>query len=378
MWKNKKHEFDEYAKMWNDKHQYILYGAGNLGREFFDKFSDKINIIGFCDSDKTKIGETFCGKVVNGLEDFEDCKIIVTSRYYAEIKEMLLLKGLEEDVDFTYEQQFEAVFSFYKYHKLVFREFDISITSHCTLNCEYCNMQMHKFSPKKFFPMDDIKQEVDIYFKWVDYVQYLGIMGGEPFLHPQLCDILRYIAENYRERMAKLEVLTNGTCTPTEKFWELCEEYNISIQLSDYSSGLPDLREKVDKLIGQTGQRHIPCNVLRYDNWLDFGLGQDLNEDEEQLKRKFASCNNFWRSVYQDKYYYCHLQTSAYRAGITDVVKEDVFDLLDYSDTRKIELLEYDLKRNDKGYLSFCRSCRGCSAVNDKYVVPAVQLTREK
>ena len=109
MWKNKRHEFDDYAKRWNDKQRYILYGAGNLGREFFDKFSDKINIIGFCDSDKTKIGETFCGKAVNSLENFEDCKIIVTSRYYAEIKEMLLLKGLEEDVDFTYEQQFEAV-----------------------------------------------------------------------------------------------------------------------------------------------------------------------------------------------------------------------------------------------------------------------------
>lgn len=377
MWKNKRHEFDEYAKIWNDKRDYVLYGAGNLGKEFFDKFSEKINIVGFCDSDQEKIGTIFCGREVHVLDQYKKCKIIVTSRYYGEIKKMLSANGLQENIDFTLEQLFECVFSFYMYHKLVFREFDISITSYCTLSCEYCNMQMRKFYSKEFFQIEAIKREVDIYFQWVDDVQYLGVLGGEPFLHPQLCEILRYIAANYRKRIRTLEVLTNGTCMPTEEFWELCKEYNISIQLSDYSKGLPVIKRKIEKFTEEIEKRHITCNVIRYDNWLDFGLNEDLNESEEQLEAKFSACNNPWRSVYQDKFYYCHLQTSAYRAGITDVDEEDFFDLSNYSEGRKVELLEFNLRKNERGYLSFCRVCRGCSDVNDKYVAPAIQVIKE-
>ncbi len=373
MWNNKGHEFDEYAKMWNSEQKYVLYGAGNLGKEFFNKFREKINIIGFIDSDIRKLGTIFCGQDVKRLEEYNNCKIIVTSRFYKEIKDMLLKKGLQEDIDFTYEQRFESIFIFYNENRLVFREFDISITSFCTLNCKHCNMQMCKFSKKEHFNIENIKREADIYFKWVDYVQYLGILGGEPFLHPQLLEIVCYIAQNYRERIGKLEILTNGTCIPSDYFWSICHKHRISIQLSDYSVGLPSIKEKVEKFIVLMDKNKISYQILKYDNWLDFGLTSELTDSEETLKYKFVNCNNPWRSVYQDKFYYCHLQTSAYRAGLSKVFLEDVFDLKNYSNNKKIELLEFDQKKNEKGYLSFCKFCLGCSAVNDKYVLPAVQ-----
>ena len=378
MWTKKGHEFDEYAAHWDGGKDYILYGAGNLGKAFFDNFKSRIRIAGFSDSDGKKIGTMFCGKRVERVEYFKDTRIIVTSRFYGEIKAALLARGLREDIDFTPERKFEAVFEFYANNRLVFREFDICITTRCTLNCAQCNMQISRFQEKADFPLADIRQEVDLYFQWVDQVEYLGVLGGEPFLHPELCDILRYIAERYRGRIGRLEVLTNGTCEPSERFWDLCQRYRISIQLSDYSAGMPALSGKVKRLAAQAKAHGTPCYVLKYDSWLDFELGVDLHEGTGQLRQKFSCCNNPWRSVYHGKYYYCHLQTSAYRAGLTDVRDSDVFDLSHCAEQKKIELLEFDLGKNDEGYLSFCRFCRGCSDVNDRYVPPAVQEETER
>ena len=132
------------------------------------------------------------------------------------------------------------------------------------------------------------------------------------------------------------------------------------------------------KLRTWTCPKGTPCYVLKYDSWLDFESGVDLHEGTGQLRQKFSCCNNPWRSVYRGKYYYCHLQTSAYRAGLADGRDSDVFDLSHCAEQKKIELLEFDLGKNDEGYLSFCRFCRGCSDDNDRYVPPAVQEETER
>ena len=162
--------------------------------------------------------------------------LIITSRFYHEIKPELVRRGLREDTDFTYEQKFEEAFRWSSEGRIVCRELDLSVTPRCTLQCWDCNMQMRRFSEKRDFPIRETMREVDRYFRWVDYVQFVGILGGEPFLHPRLNELLAYISEHYRGRMTYLEVLTNGTVMPDALFWELCAQHNISIQLSDYSA----------------------------------------------------------------------------------------------------------------------------------------------
>lgn len=44
----------------------LLYGAGTLGKIVSEELNGKYDLIGFCDSDLTRKGELFCGKVVYG------------------------------------------------------------------------------------------------------------------------------------------------------------------------------------------------------------------------------------------------------------------------------------------------------------------------
>lgn len=375
LWDNAGHVFEKYYENWGDEKKYILYGAGNLGEEFFEKFHNDIEIEVYTDSDANKWDSK-----VKGLDVIEPSiaikkglQIIITSRFYFEIKTKLEEFGLVEDVDFTKEQKFESIFRFYKEGILYFRELDISITPACTLKCKDCNMQMLKYKDKRHYEVSKLKKDIDDYFEWVDHVQFVGILGGEPFLHPQLLEYLKYIVENYRSRMTILEVLTNGTIMPDEKMWKYFRDNNISIQLSDYSVGVPSIKNRICEFLNKAISEGVKVNILNYESWLDFGYNTSIDDSDEIAIERFKYCNNPWRSVDDGRFYYCNLQRSAYKAGLANVDASDYFSLENYSTGSKVYLLEYDLKCVTNGSLSMCKNCYGCSDVNKHYVNPAVQ-----
>ena len=54
--------------------------------------------------------------------------------------------------------------------------------------------------------------------------------------------------------------------------------------------------------------------------------------------------------------------------------ENDYFDLKDYSEVRKTELLEFLLKYTTKGYVDFCKKCAGWSEANCNKVKVAEQI----
>lgn len=366
-----------YAQHWRAGQDYLLWGAGSFGKSFYEKFKDDINICGCIDSDPAKAGTHAGGLHVITASEFlatpASMPIIITSGFYDDIKPQLEKLGLREDYDFTSGTTFTAVFRLYNNSKISCSSFRVSITPRCTLQCRDCNMQMPRFTDKMHFALPELQEEVDSYFRWVDEVHQLALLGGEPFLHPELETLLDYIGRNYRERIAALEVMTNGTILPSERFWKLCSEHKISLQISDYSCVLPHLRAKVEAFKLKADQQHVPYRVLKYDNWLDFGLKEPLNESEQELQNKFQQCNHNWRSVYKNRYYYCHLEVSALRAGLYPMHEGDSFDLQQDVAAGREEFIAYELKRSPLSFLSYCSVCNGCGSINNKFVPAARQ-----
>ena len=69
----------------------------------------------------------------------------------------------------------------------------IEVTNHCHLACTYCSRYMRHIRPDQRFHM-----ELDFFEQALDSLEgfrgRIGIIGGEPTLHPQfaeLCEILR-------------------------------------------------------------------------------------------------------------------------------------------------------------------------------------------
>jgi pyruvate-formate lyase-activating enzyme len=82
----------------------------------------------------------------------------------------------------------------------------LEVTDVCNLRCEGCYRQRlegHK-------PLETVKEEILFFKRWRN-PDNVSIAGGEPLVHPEICDIVAFIAENG----IKPIVLTNAlTLTP--------------------------------------------------------------------------------------------------------------------------------------------------------------------
>jgi uncharacterized radical SAM superfamily Fe-S cluster-containing enzyme len=68
----------------------------------------------------------------------------------------------------------------------------IEITKACNLNCPVCFAD----SKNEFtLPLDKVKEMIDLYVKCEGEPEVLQISGGEPTLHPDIIEILKYTAK---------------------------------------------------------------------------------------------------------------------------------------------------------------------------------------
>ena len=68
------------------------------------------------------------------------------------------------------------------------------VTTRCTLNCKHCNSFMPKFKDEthiKFATFEDFKNDIDKLLKSVDYINFLGFVGGEPTLAKDLAKMIK-------------------------------------------------------------------------------------------------------------------------------------------------------------------------------------------
>ncbi len=373
----------EFLNIWNFSEEYLIYGTSNAANSLLKKLGDKLKIVGFLDSDNTKWGNQFAGYPVlsrsEWRERFGGHKIIVASGAYTEIREFLEKEGLREQLDFCDSRFLTGSYFAVQQNKVYLYRTDISITQYCNLQCEKCNMLSPYFKHPKHKELDQLKAEVDNYFQWVDNVQLFNILGGEPFVHPQVEEFTRYVCEQYGGKTERIVFFTNGLVKLQETMLALIKEYDIEIQVSDYRKGIPEVSERVDQFIQKLEQQGISYRRNIDNEWIDFGFPSYRNEnmDEEQMSVFFDRCYSPFRGLSDGKLYYCHLNTSAVNAGLFEDNTNDYFDLKDFDSSRKQELVLFDLGYTELGYVTYCRRCKGCFAVNSDFIEVAKQLRRQ-
>ena len=79
----------------------------------------------------------------------------------------------------------------------------------------YCNPQDRK--------LDEIKRDLDAFFEWVDTVEDMNLLGGEPLLYPELVEVLQYIQNNYRDKIVDIYMFTNGMCNLSEELLDISQ-----------------------------------------------------------------------------------------------------------------------------------------------------------
>ena len=254
-----------------------------------------------------------------------------------------------------------------------------TITEQCTFNCKNCNMFMPYFESPRHLPVRELTDDFDLFFARVDWVSGFGLLGGEPFLHPELYEILTHLCGRYAGRIGEISIITNGTIVPDQRLLELMARHNVRVHISDYSKAVP-YAEKQAQVVRALMDSGVDYRVNESLVWTDFGFpDHPWRLSKEQAAAHMQSCAPVFRGLNSGRLYFCHVVWAAQRCGLYEPAGADSLCLAAIdpsSDADRRALLEYSLGSMAGGSLSFCKFCGGCGSDNRNFVQPAIQAPR--
>jgi len=375
--------FNEFIKEWNSETEYVLFGASKECVQFirtmdFILGSNKLKIKYIVDhnvKDRAILNNIdeishFFRKSKNikternnlkliHIDDFDtnsDEKVIITTDVYRNYYKQYLK---DNNVKYTDYKHIASIWPL-KYKDLVhIFQTDVLVTEKCTLACSHCNMFMPHFVSPNHRDIEIIKSDIDSFFNLTDYVSVFHLVGGEPFLHPRIKDIIEYVLHKHIDNIDKFIITTNGTILPSEGTLELLKANDVILSVSDYTDKLEHIKKKVDKVVQTLKEWDINHYVRTEIEWYDFGdLRIKKNLPTDELIKHFNSCTAPFRGLNDGKFYYCHLNTSAVLTKLFPLNENDYVDL---NTITKEDLIRFDLGYTKLGYVTFCDNCNGCN-----------------
>ncbi|MGD9158493.1 MAG: radical SAM protein, partial [Desulfobacteraceae bacterium] len=146
--------------------------------------------------------------------------------------------------------------------------FGCIVSQKCTLRCEHCCEQVHLLKDKDFAPIEsilaDVKQIADASY----FLNFVELIGGEPFLHPQIEDLVEGLLEI--ENIGYIKSFTNGTIVPSDRLCEIINNPRFMLQVSNYekvTSG--QLFNNIIATKKKLNEHDIPFIFTNTSEWLD-------------------------------------------------------------------------------------------------------------
>jgi len=114
----------------------------------------------------------------------------------------------------------------------------LKILDHCNLRCKGCD-HFAAIARRHFVSLESIQGDLGRMADLFDRdVARIGVMGGEPLLHPELKQILAETRRHFPNTV--IQLVTNGILLmrQDEEFWSVCRENGIVIVNTRYPIGL--------------------------------------------------------------------------------------------------------------------------------------------
>lgn len=188
--------------------------------------------------------------------------------------------------------------------ELVVGSIDVCMTTRCDLKCKGCGSLMPMYKHPKDVEIDLIIHSLDRFFSVVDRVFRVNVIGGEPFLYPQMDQVIEYL--NNKDQVVKVVVPTNGTVVPSNPhLYEVLRHPKNHVRISHYEA----FDKKSGKLLEKLREENIDHSVKQFGAdtflWYDFGDYEYRNRTEEELAKQYYECEVEWMSLYRGKLYPC-------------------------------------------------------------------------
>lgn len=379
---NIKKHFQFFIENWSDKNEYVIFGAGLWFERLYPYIKKWLKIKYIVDNNPQKQGtEKFGANIFpfsHLLKDPDSPQVLYTVPYAPHLnldKNNIINCSLNNWAQFI---------KLYREDQVLLLRADFIITTKCVFNCQKCVALTPYLKDKSHRKIAALKNEIDIFFSHVDLTAEITLIGGEPLLHPDFSEIVRYMCSNYRDRIGHLLVITTGILPITTELLDLCINNKdfIRFSISDYGYHY----KKIEKFMATLKEKdiiHYYSNFRQGFNedawtWKDFGSPLTKRErsfDENAALFKDCTWNCNVGYFYNSKLYPCH-QSAAF--AIMNPNFDDGY-VLDYNEKQTsyntVEsyqaILSCDLKL--KPFLNACQYCDGMGYLNKTKVQPGQQ-----
>jgi organic radical activating enzyme len=166
---------------------------------------------------------------------------------------------------------------------------ELQVTRHCNLTCRACT-HLSPINKPHFLDPQQADQDLRILARHFR-AGYVRLLGGEPFLHPRLIELLQIArASGVAERV---RIVTNGVLLPrqSDDFWRHVDEVLISVYPGE------ELSEEEMRRCQKLAQRHrVKLEVNHYDRFRE-SYSEIGTTDQALIRRIFHTCHvaHVWR-----------------------------------------------------------------------------------
>lgn len=385
-WSNRSHEFDTIAQeilRSSQKKSFYIWGAGYFGDAIYRSLRDKIDIIGYIDSNEKKwqseknMLRVYRPSILNNVER-DNVSVLVSAGWTKDIFEQLKNFNFEKNRNCFHIDEFFSILMMYQYGKLCLSVIGISISERCTLKCEKCSTLIPYIKNPRSFSLEDVNTELENLFRVVDYISSLTVNGGDAMCNLECRSIIEFIGKKYlNKQIGTIELCTNAIIIPSEEFLETLRRYHVYFRFTDYGD---KARQNINHIIKLLDDWDIKYDHVKFTQWRDMGYPQESNGlfGEEAWRLHFERCDRrSCQLVLDGNFFYCGQVIGADRAGYCPIDEDDYYDL-HIPNINKKEFLEFALGYSSKGYVNYCKKCNGGFNVNNKKIPAGIQLQSQE
>lgn len=249
-----------------------------------------------------------------------------------------------------------------KYNKF----FGYILSNVCTLKCKHCCEMVPYYSEKGFVKADVVIENCRKIADACQFTMYVELIGGEPFLHPDIAHILQELLRI--DDVGYVKIFTNGTVVPNEQLCAVLKNPRIVIVWSNYQDTLEGtLLDNVNKTREIFEKEGIEYIYSMSKTWLDFSSFDYVDKSEKDLEKDFEDCflANCHR-LYEGVLYRCPHQYAAMRLGKIKIDENDCVDIDKINSLEELSGKIFDFKN-----LQYVDACRYCVVPYKAQEVPA-------
>lgn len=282
----------------------LIYGAGNMGKSVLELIENdydiNCDIVGFIDKNKCgqycgypiyklKDVEGFKGRIIIALSDFKITRDVcreLKAKGYTDIFWFQYKKTVLKHEDFFIEQCSDCK----DWRNSMLFQVEMHIMDSCNLNCRGC-AHFSPIFPSNLPDLHSRLSDVKRLKEKLSHIVKFFILGGEPFLNPEIDDYIRGIRKILPN--TQLYIVTNGLLIErlSEETLQCIKDYQVWISVSEYQP----IHERIDNICSVLNKYKILYEIREASQKENFNLPLSLSEHSKYPQTCISNgCVTIW------------------------------------------------------------------------------------